>query len=117
VSGELVPFRVPAGWAVVYNSFFDDNLDEDLLWLKQVGIPHPGAQYAILDEEGYQIDLGWYRDVFRVVVMRRNWDDVLFDVTAAERDAVVRALEQILEWLARGLPPAEVCAKVGGRPR
>jgi hypothetical protein len=133
---DLVPLRVPNGWAVLYNVYFadvemeisaanrivnDEAYKQDLLWIKQVGLIRPGSEYGILDD-GYQLDLGWYPDsdptgAYRLVVMRRSWDDVLFDLTSADRHVVARAIERVMDGFTRGESPAVVCAAIGGRPR
>ena len=68
---ELMSFKVPGGWAVTYNQFFDlsvgnipsghvdlELFGEDLLQIMRMD---PGEGSHIISEEGhFLIDLGWY---------------------------------------------------------
>ncbi|MFJ3099225.1 hypothetical protein [Streptomyces hydrogenans] len=126
---DLMPVRVPAGWAVVFNLFIEFPIDqpptseeyeaylgEDILSLQRVGVNDGRWEVA-----GDVIDLGWYpgedpSGVYRLCLVRDRWKDV--PVTFEHRDCYViqKALDTLLRMLSEG-KRAEVISRVLTDPR
>jgi hypothetical protein len=106
----LQPLRIPTGWSVEWNTFFDAeppaNHQTDLSW--------EFAKDMLLisnDRIGIFIELGWYPNlkggVFRLVAVRlyenadamsRSWDKPLRKLLARPKEKIVRSLEKWMEW-------------------
>lgn len=103
---ELVPLRIPTGWAVRHNGLsarrlpdgrLEANDGEDLLWL--VKLPPPGGAYQPGDDSPWReihLDAGWYRSVFRVVLLDPDWDHVLASYATPHLSELVLCVEK---WL------------------
>jgi hypothetical protein len=138
VLDDLVPLRVPAGWAVVYNLFVElppyDSiseedarafLSEDLLSIEAVR-PDPAGGWRT-DPDGAAIDLGWSAPgdvtgeyVLTVIVGTR--DDPMASFRHRDRDLVRRAIDLTLATMLPGrpvdrMPPlfAELAREAGDR--
>lgn len=107
---EQVPLRIPGGWAVRHNgldvrrapdgTILEINDSEDLLWLQRLPPPGQQAHPAEGPWRDRSVDLGWYRDHFRLVVLDPDWDHVVASHRTPSLDEVVSVLEA---WL-RALP-------------
>jgi hypothetical protein len=104
---ELVPLRVPTGWAVRWNTIMaratgsgelEFNDSEDLFWA--VKLPAPDSKEYSPDPTSrwreIHVDGGWYRDHFRVVMLDPDWDHVARSYETDSAEEFVRTLE---EWL------------------
>lgn len=102
----LLPLRIPTGWTVQWNTFLfrrlpsgliEVNDTEDLLWAERL-------PPSWLDEDrrtGWRkvgVDIGWYRDTFRAVVLDPDWDSLGGDLRTTDLDELVGTVE---EWLLR----------------
>jgi catechol 2,3-dioxygenase-like lactoylglutathione lyase family enzyme len=107
-SWELVPLRVPTGWAVRWNGLearfgpggevLEVSDSEDLLWITKLPPPEtgtfetdPGSPWRELG-----IDVGWYRDHFRTVVLDPDWDHVAESHETSDLDEVRRRVEELM---------------------
>ncbi|AFY34651.1 hypothetical protein [Calothrix sp. PCC 7507] len=102
---ELVSLRIPTGWIVRWNIFFDvepviengkiiDNYNdsEDLLWLQSY-IPEDKKEHW----QEWHIDLGWYHnEAFRLVLFEHDRDHV---IKTFESQSIGDIQEKINEWL------------------
>ena len=93
----MIPLRIPGGWGVEHNDLARDNDSEDLLWLRR--LPVPGRDYDETRREQH-IDVGWYRDHYRMVLLDPDWDHIAVDFRTTDFDELVTELER---WLVR--PP------------
>ncbi|WP_434427304.1 hypothetical protein [Nannocystis pusilla] len=103
---QLVPLRIPGGWAVRQNGLdarrlpdgsLDFNDSEDLLWL--VKLPPPGGEYRPGPDSPWRelhLDAGFYRTAFRVKLLDPDWDHVLASFTT---ESFVELLACIEKWL------------------
>jgi hypothetical protein len=114
---RLIPIRIPAKWAVTYNSFYDDEMivengeihnflsfKEDVLLLEECKYSEEGK--IVIDEDGYFLDLGWYPDSnpngeYKLRLLRSNWDNTLLEYTSKSKEKVVQAIESCLETIVR----------------
>jgi hypothetical protein len=109
---QLIRFRIPSGWAVKANQFFDtepifkdgilinsEDFTEDALWLDQ--LIYDGETWT--DNQGLTIDLGWYGNIgYRLVAFRGSWDNIMASFRSKDRFEVRDILEN---WLLK--PPIE----------
>jgi hypothetical protein len=94
----VMPLRIPTGWAVRYNGFFEAENpglleSQDLLWLEQVD-----SSTGVCT--GLFVDLGWYgsreEGTFRLLLLKDDWDHILERFESRDRLAIVHELER---WL------------------
>ncbi|WP_017591489.1 hypothetical protein [Nocardiopsis potens] len=111
----LVPLRWPAGWRIHHNQILarrlpsgacEVNDSEDLLWASLVPVMNlpEGPEW-----EPVTVDAGWYRDRFRIDVLRPDWDNVAASHETADPAGFVEVLDDWLRLLAQGRfpePPA-----------
>lgn len=115
---ELVPLRVPTGWAVHWNTItarasdpgeIEFNDSEDLFWA--VKLPAPGSEGYATDPTSLwreiHVDGGWYRDHFRIVMLDPDWDHVARSFETARPEEFVNTLE---EWLVQIVNSGDVKA-------
>jgi hypothetical protein len=105
---ELVPLRIPGGWAVRHNGLdarrladgrLDANDSEDLLWLVKLPPPdgaayRPGAQSPWRE---IHLDAGFYRTEYRVVLLDPDWDHILASFSTADLAELVACIEKWLQ--------------------
>ena len=103
---QLVPLRIPGGWAVRHNGLHarrlpDGSLDihdsEDLLWL--VKLPPPDGQYRPGADSPWRelnLDAGFYRTAYRVDLLDPGWDHGLASFTT---ESFAELLACIEKWL------------------
>ncbi|RSK44637.1 hypothetical protein [Hymenobacter perfusus] len=117
---ELMRLRLPAGWAVCYNSFGDEDMvvkedwitnfhyyKEDLLWLEFMRLSAAGQQEA--NPTGWLVDLGWYPDgdpsgafslvIFRLANDTEGWPEQRPTFRSSNRYHIRTVLEYILHHL------------------
>ena len=113
----LQPLRIPAGWKVEWNTFFEVepkfkshdqmswNFGEDMLLITN-------------DWIGITVEMGWYPSnrspgIFRLVAIRNDqieklmglaWDDPLRELKTGSKKKVVRTVEKWLEWFGNQKP-------------
>jgi hypothetical protein len=111
---NLIPLKVPSGWAVLYNQCFnnedmivlkgkiqnDISFKEDILSIAQV--EYIDSEYRILNS-GYWVDLGWYPDrdpsgQYRLVLFRDNWNNLLIEYRTKEKKKIQFAINKILDY-------------------
>jgi hypothetical protein len=106
-----VPLRIPTGWAVVWNTFFEGeplieagvfvnaaDFDEDLLRIESISFD---GQRWHTDARSYIVDLGWYptenpNGRYRLALLRGDWDHVL---TTYESRDIREICDTIDRWL------------------
>lgn len=117
---ELMRLRLPAGWAVCYNSFGDEDMvvedgwitnfhhyKEDLLWLESMRLSAAGQQE--LNPTGWLVDLGWYPDgdpggsfslvIFRLADDTEGWPEQRPTFRSPNRYHIRAVLEYTLDYL------------------
>lgn len=111
---NLIPLKIPTGWAILHNHCFNDeemvvldgkiqndlSFKEDILSIAQVA--YKNRDYTIL-KSGYWIDLGWYPEGdplghYRLVLFRDNWDNILIEYHAKEKKKIQFAINKILVY-------------------
>lgn len=103
----LIPLRIPTGWAICWNTLsartlpsgeIEANDSEDLL----LAVKLPPSDTHVYSTEAtspwreIHVDVGWYRDHFRVVMLDPDWDHVRRSHRTTELEELVRVLE---DWL------------------
>jgi hypothetical protein len=112
MSSKLMPLKIPSTWAVIYNSFADEDLiiqdkrisnsnfyQEDLLSIERIffvdNIWHTLPM-------GHVLDLGWYPGAdpngrYRLTLLRGDWDNVILQFESKDRQRIREVVEQCLE--------------------
>lgn len=116
-NATLIPLQVPQNWAVLYNSFYEEepiivdgeisNLlayKEDVLSIVQVQYL-TGKGYSIITK-GYWLDLGWYPDGdpegnYSLVLFKENWENILVRFEAKEQATIQAAINSLLYFFGR----------------
>lgn len=109
-SYTLVPLRIPSGWAVTFNSFWEidpvvqngelvnaDDFTQDLLVVERV-VP-PGTSWP-----PYILDLGWYPEAepkgrYRLTLERRDTGEALKTVESRNREEIRETIDRWLDRL------------------
>ena len=113
---KLIPLRIPQGWAVLENSFYDEEMKlgedglienylafkEDILWIQKS--TYNNEKTYFVDMKGYSLDLGWYPDMdpkgeYKVVLLKGDWNNVLLEFKSTEKARIVKFIEACLEHL------------------
>jgi uncharacterized protein YbdZ (MbtH family) len=112
---ELLPLRVPAGWNVIYNELsarrlpdgrVEVNDSEDLYWARTA--PPPWLTGQEVAEKGglwareIDVDAGWYRSGFRVVVLDPDWDHQRASHTTSDLGEFIATLEEWMRMITHG---------------
>jgi hypothetical protein len=129
MSAKLVPLNIPSGWAVIQNSFGDqdpliqngwivnhDNYSDHLLSIR--ALKAQGDQIEI-DPEGYHLQLGWYpasnpNGCYRLQLqkLQSNPEIDTFEYTSKKRSAIQQVIEQCLNLITNGLSLKEIQAEI-----
>jgi hypothetical protein len=117
---QLMRLRVPRGWAVMDNKFYDvspvpathsdshiDNWDEgfieDTLWIQECIFTGVGSGYTLPEFNCFHIDLGWYPDsrIEGQYQARLKWcsDDELRCVDVFENKDRFEVRDKIEFWM------------------
>lgn len=109
-SYKLVPLRIPTGWAVTFNNFWEieplikngefvnaDDFTLDLLVVERI-VP-PGTSWP-----PYILDLGWYPEAvpsghYRLVLRRRDAEGTLKTVESPNRGEIRETIDRWLNVL------------------
>ncbi|HYH84222.1 MAG TPA: hypothetical protein VEX60_02000 [Pyrinomonadaceae bacterium] len=81
-----------------------------LLWIQSMR--NDGERWA-LNPEGHLLDLGWYPDSdpqgsYRLVVIRRDWNNILATIESADRREIRAAIEKCLHLITQGVDDREL---------
>jgi hypothetical protein len=120
---RLIPLSIPSGWAVILNSFGDEDpvvedgaivndhyFSEDLLLLRSL---RRGGSDWIADPEGFVLDLGWYPEskpngAYRATLTRVGQDKVLGELKSRDRYTIKSFIERCLLVLAEAREDTEI---------
>lgn len=118
MSNKLVPLSIPSGWAVIHNSFGDEDpvvsdgsiindefYNEDLLSIEP--IQFNGINW-VTDQNGYALDLGWYPEsdpegCYRLVVLRGDWNNVVVQFESKQRYEISQVIKQCFDLIIQGV--------------
>ena len=106
----VVSLRIPTGWWVAKNDFYDlspevldGNLSPAGVFVQDIlSIERWRGGTPVSPEQDFVLDLGWYPDGdpegrYRLVLLRKNWDHVLQTFESRDRYAIQRTLDRWLE--------------------
>ena len=126
---SLQPLRIPTGWTVGWNTFFD--IDPKFRTYDQTSWHFTEDMLQIESRRlGVLVDLGWRpefraRGSFRLVATRffedpeygwtGDWDRPLRSLTTRSRRKVVATIENWLSWYSAHPPRPRRVKKQGGR--
>ncbi|MEQ9235911.1 hypothetical protein [Coleofasciculus sp. E2-BRE-01] len=120
---KLFPLKIPSGWAVIHNSFGDqdpviDNgcivndefYSEDLLSIEPIRF---NGTTWIIDHNGYALDLGWYPEsdpngCYRITLLRGNWNNVILKLESRDRYKICAVIEQCFNLITQGINDEEI---------
>ena len=114
---KLIPLRIPQGWTVLENSFYDDEEiiigkdgwienylahKEDILCIQKSTYNNEKGYF--IDMDNYTIDLGWYPDMdpkgaYKLVLLKSSWDNRLLEFKSKDKEEIKRVLEACLDHL------------------
>lgn len=115
---KLMSLKIPATWAILYNSFGDEDPDvcdgtiindeyynEDLLAMQRL---QRGDAGWFTGSNGYTLDLGWYPEAnpdghFRLVLVYGDWDNVIAEFESKDRREVQAKIECYLDLVIQGV--------------
>lgn len=127
MTARLVPLRIPGSWAVLHNSFLDEDptihdgiivndasYNEDVLSIEHLCYGEQGWQ---TDPRGLVLDLGWYPEAdpngrYRLTVLRGDWDHVLLRLESRDRDVIRTAIDSCLSLATEGIDETELGHRV-----
>ncbi|MGC9525949.1 MAG: hypothetical protein ACP5D7_10470 [Limnospira sp.] len=117
MSGQLVPFHVPSGWAILHNSFGDvdpiiqngyitngEFFNENLLSVKP--IEFDGTDWVTV-RDGYELQLGWYPQYnpdgcYRLTVTRGSEDNkTVVKYESKDRQEIRQVVDRCFGWVSR----------------
>ena len=119
----LMPLRIPSTWAILHNSFGDEDpivrdesivnseyYNEDLLWIQRI---QPTSTNWVTDPNGHILDLGWYPDAdpkgtYRITLIRGNWSNELLKYESKERQKIRAIIERCLDLIIQGIGDQEI---------
>lgn len=111
---KITPLRIPYGWAVLYNSFFEDDMiiknnkienylsfKEDLLFIKECR--YSNEDYRVIPD-GYELYLGWFPDSnpngkYRLLLIKGEMTNILIDYKSKDKRMIVKVIESCLHNL------------------
>lgn len=123
MSNKLVPLTIPSGWAVIHNSFGDEDpvvsngsiindefYNEDLLSIEP--IQFNGTNW-VTARNGYAFDLGWYPEsdpegCYRLVLLREDWNNTVVQFESKERHEISQVIKQCFELILQGINDKEI---------
>jgi|GEM_PF-1061365 len=123
MSRELVPLRVPSGWAVIFNIFveipdradltaqeIDSFLTEDILSIEQLRLAGPHWE---TDPEGTLIDLSWSDSgsidgEYVLTVVPTGWDGPTATLRDDDQELIRTAIELVFTEVRAGRTTAEL---------
>lgn len=117
MSGQLVPFHVPSGWAILHNSFVDvdpniqngyitngEFFHENLLSVKP--IEFDGTDWVTV-RDGYELQLGWYPQYspdgcYRLTVSQGGEENkTVVKYESKDREEIRQVVDRCLGWVSR----------------
>ena len=125
MSAKLVSLNIPSGWAVVHNTFGDqdpfvengwivnhNDYSENLLSIRSLKTHCDPIE---IDPEGYHLQLGWYpasnpNGCYRLQFqsLKSDPEQEIFEYTSKKRSAIQQVIKQCLNLVAQGLSLAEI---------
>jgi hypothetical protein len=118
MSNKLVPLTIPTGWAVIHNSFGDEDpvvsdgsiindefYNEDLLSIEP--IQFNGTNW-VTDRNGYAFDLGWYPEAdpegcYRLILLRGDWNNIVVQFETKKRHEISQVIKQCFDLILQGI--------------
>lgn len=115
---KLLPLKIPSGWAVIHNSFGDEDpivqegvivndefYNEDLLSIEPLSFKETNW---IVETTGYLIDLGWYPEAdpegnFKLVLLKDDWDNIVASIESSDRYVIHAAIEKMFDLITSGV--------------
>lgn len=115
---KLMALKIPSTWAVIYNSFGDEDpvvrngsiandeyYKEDLLSIERLWFN--GSDWST-EPNGYVLDLGWYPEAdpqgsYCLTLLRGDWDHTLVKYESRDRRQIRAAIERCLDLLTQGV--------------
>ncbi|MEH2347976.1 MAG: hypothetical protein V7K55_08230 [Nostoc sp.] len=120
---KIVPLKIPGSWAVIYNSFGDEEpivLDgvivnnefykQDLLSIERIQYSEKGW---VTYPNSYIVDLGWYPDSdpkgsYHFTLLRGNWDNVVVQFESKDRQKIRAVIERCFALVMQGVKEQDI---------
>lgn len=128
MNSKLMPLKMPGTWAIVCNSFADEDLivqdgqiknshfyKEDLLSIERTFfVENIWCTLPI----GHILDLGWYPDAdpngsYRLTLLRGDWDNVVLRFESKDRQKIRDVIEQCLELVVQEIDDQNIPHIIG----
>ncbi len=123
MTATLMSLTIPSTWAVIYNSFGDEDpvirngsiendayYKEDLLSIERLQFNGTGWS---TEPNGYVLDLGWYPEAdpqgrYCLPLLRGDWDTTLVKYESRDRRQIRAAIERCLDLVAQGVADQDI---------
>jgi len=120
---KLVPLKIPGGWAVIHNSFGDEDpvllngaivndefYNEDLLSIERL---HFNGTDWVMAQNGHVLDLGWYPEsapqgCYRLALLRGDWNNVVVRFESREREKIRAVIERCFDLVTQGVDDQDI---------
>ena len=120
---KLVPLNIPSGWAVLHNSFGDEDpyihegwianhesYNESLLSIQPLKLHENNWE---IDPEGYRIELGWYpscnpQGCYCLQLFKGLDNPIVYEYKSQKRQAVSEAINQYFRLILQELEPEQI---------
>ncbi len=120
---KLMALKIPSTWAVIYNSFGDEDpvvrdgsitndesYKEDLLSIECLWFNGTGWS---TEPNGYVLDLGWYPEAdpqgsYCLTLLRGDWDHTLVNYESRDRRQIRAAIERCLDLVTQGMADQDI---------
>jgi hypothetical protein len=120
---KLVSLKIPGGWAVIHNSFGDEDLvvrngaivndefyNEDLLSIEH--LQFNGTDW-VTEQKGHVLDLGWYPESdpqghYRLTLLRGDWNNVVVQFESRDREKIRYVIERCFDLVTQGVDDQDI---------
>ncbi len=129
---KLVSLNIPSGWAVIHNSFGDEDpyihngwianhesYNENLLSIQPIQSHENRWE---MSPEGYQVELGWYpscnpHGCYCLKLLKGPEKQEVYEYKSQKRQVIRQVIEQYFRLILQGLEPEQIQQELSGSKR
>lgn len=109
---QLAPLRIPTGWKIINNNFYD--ISPDMEYFID-GIPN-GDSWELFTQDLLQLqhdhynlvlDLGWYPEAdskgnYKIVLLKKyDWENPIRTIESINKDKTIKAINKLLSEISK----------------